>query len=284
MPLKWNPGREPRGHGIEAMLATSTGLWTGSDTDYVGPRKQYTRKKIAFFPLAGGSAPASTATDQLPTTVHLGGAGSSSGLTNRSFTGSTAGAATSASSPLTWSGVRGAVVIGSTLFYGRSDSMLYKRSFDGTTFGAEQAVNPYNDPLWDNQTFGCLICNGGNTYAGIRPDFYADLPNVTSMAYDPATERLYYTRTGDRALHYRTFSPDSGIIYPVATTVAGIDMTGTSGMLLSGTGLYVANGSTGNLSRVTLTAAGVTGSPTTVSGPGTDGVDWRAAALFAGPS
>jgi hypothetical protein len=66
MPLAWNPGREPRGHRIEALLATSTGLWTGSDTDYVGPKNLFTRKKIAFFALAGGSTPASTATDLLP--------------------------------------------------------------------------------------------------------------------------------------------------------------------------------------------------------------------------
>lgn len=285
MPLAFNPGREPRGHGIEAMLATPTGLWTGSDTDYVGPRKQYTRKKIAFFPLAGAPALAATTTATLPATVHLGApqGGGATTVSHRVFTGTTSGPPSSTTAPFSWSGVRGAVVIGSTLFYGRSDQMLYQRSFDGTSFGPEVAVNPYST-AWDTQTFGCVICNGGNTYAGIKPDFYAELPTVTAMAFDPATRRLYYTRSGSGSLFYRPFSPDSGVVYPVATTVPGsVDLTGTTGLVLSGTSLYVANGATGNLSRVTLSAGRLSGTPAVVSGPGVDGVDWRAAALFTGP-
>ncbi len=285
MPLAFNPGREPRGHGIEALLATPSGLWTGSDTDYVGPRKQYTRKKIAFFPLAGAAPLAPTTTATLPATVHLGGpqGGAATAVTHRVFTGTTSGTPSSTTAPFSWAGVRGAVVIGSTLFYGRSDQMLYQRSFDGTSFGPEVAVNPYST-AWDNQTFGCKICNGGNTYAGIKPDFYADLPNVTAMAFDPATRRLYYTRAGSSTLSYRLFSPDSGVIHPVATTVPGsVNLTGTTGLVLSGTSLFVANGTSGNLSRVTLATSGLSGTPTVVSGPGVDGVDWRAAALFTGP-
>jgi hypothetical protein len=45
--LSWNPTRE-RGHGVEALVATSAGLWVGSDTDYLG--KEY-HAKIGFFPL-----------------------------------------------------------------------------------------------------------------------------------------------------------------------------------------------------------------------------------------
>lgn len=53
LPLAWNPGRNPRGAGAYSLLATTTGLWVGSDTDYIGNYK-YKHQKIAFFPLAGG--------------------------------------------------------------------------------------------------------------------------------------------------------------------------------------------------------------------------------------
>jgi hypothetical protein len=53
LPLSWNPGRT-RGVGAQALYATSTGLWVGSDTNKIGnPRETHTR--IAFMPLAGGT-------------------------------------------------------------------------------------------------------------------------------------------------------------------------------------------------------------------------------------
>ena len=55
VPLEWNPGRNPRGVGAFALLATDAGLWVGSDTNYIG-NKEYFRPRIAFFPLAGGEA------------------------------------------------------------------------------------------------------------------------------------------------------------------------------------------------------------------------------------
>jgi hypothetical protein len=72
IPLAWNPGRLPRGAAVYAMLATSTGLWVGSDTDYIGNYK-YKRPKLAFFPLAGGAQQASDQVATLPGNVYLGG-------------------------------------------------------------------------------------------------------------------------------------------------------------------------------------------------------------------
>ncbi|MBC6459062.1 delta-60 repeat domain-containing protein [Actinomadura sp. HBU206391] len=46
--LAWNPTRS-RGHGVEALVATSTGLWVGSDTDQLG--KEY-HGRVGFFPLS----------------------------------------------------------------------------------------------------------------------------------------------------------------------------------------------------------------------------------------
>ncbi|WP_319459186.1 malectin domain-containing carbohydrate-binding protein [Micromonospora sp. RTP1Z1] len=72
LPLAWNPGRHPRGYGVTELLVTDEGLWLGSDEDYIGNR-QYMRRKIAFFPLTGGNAPHSTATNSLPGNVYQAG-------------------------------------------------------------------------------------------------------------------------------------------------------------------------------------------------------------------
>jgi len=72
VPLSWNPGRNPRGIGAEALLATSTGLYVGMDTDYFGNR-QYLRKKLGFFPLAGGTPQAAQDTRALPANLYLAG-------------------------------------------------------------------------------------------------------------------------------------------------------------------------------------------------------------------
>ncbi|HET7399535.1 MAG TPA: PKD domain-containing protein [Intrasporangium sp.] len=71
-PLQWNPGRNPPGKAVYALLATSEGLWVGSNTDYVGNFK-YLRKKLILFPYAGGTPLAATNVGALPGTVLTGG-------------------------------------------------------------------------------------------------------------------------------------------------------------------------------------------------------------------
>ncbi|GAA5026103.1 hypothetical protein GCM10023258_19590 [Terrabacter aeriphilus] len=71
-PLTWNPGRNPAGKAVYALLATTEGLWVGSNTDFVG-NFYYVRKKIAFFPYAGGVPLAATNVGALPGTVLVGG-------------------------------------------------------------------------------------------------------------------------------------------------------------------------------------------------------------------
>jgi len=73
MPLAWNPGRNPRGAGAYAVLATSAGVWVGSDTEWIGDYR-YRRPRLAFFPLAGGAAAHSESQPGLPGTVYVGAA------------------------------------------------------------------------------------------------------------------------------------------------------------------------------------------------------------------
>ncbi|XAN39249.1 malectin domain-containing carbohydrate-binding protein [Micromonospora schwarzwaldensis] len=72
LPLAWNPGRNPRGYGVTEMLVTPQGLWLGSDQEYIG-NFEYQRKRLAFFPLDGGSTPHSTSTKGLPGDVYQAG-------------------------------------------------------------------------------------------------------------------------------------------------------------------------------------------------------------------
>jgi hypothetical protein len=50
LPLSWNPGRE-LGEGVFALVATPSGLWVGSDSEYIA--NEY-HARLAFMPLAGG--------------------------------------------------------------------------------------------------------------------------------------------------------------------------------------------------------------------------------------
>lgn len=286
IPLTWNPGRNPRGAGAAALFVTPAGLWVGSDTEYIG-NFYYKRPRLAFFPLTATTAP-NYAAPALPTTVNFGGptSGTLGGGTNfgpdslagRSYDGATAGPATGRDAGgVAWSQVRGTTVLGTTLYYGYSDSMMYRRSFDGTTFGPATAIDPYNDPAWNNANTG----KPGQTYRGLAPGFYAELPSVTGLA--SANGKLYYTLTGDTNLYWRWWSPDSGVIHPVRNIATGGKVGSAGGLFLSGNSLYVVAAADGALRRWTLQNTKVTGPPTLVSGPTVDGTDWRARAVFLNP-
>jgi PKD repeat protein len=271
MPLAWNPGRHPRGIGIQVLYPTSTGLWMGSDTDWVG-NFEYKRPKLAFFPLAGGSGVVPETTRQLPGGLYQ---GVGTTLTSRAYDGSTVAAPVTVPSPVSWAGVRAATLVGTALFYARTDDKLYRRTYDGKTFGPETLVDPYNDPKWANQATG----SGTSLYRGMTPWQAGELANVDSMWF--ADGRLFYVLHNSSALYSRAFSPDSGIAHATRVQALGVSLTSTAGGFVAGGNLYLASAGTGNLSRTAWVSGAPSGASTLVSGPAT-GVDYRGTVLFFG--
>jgi hypothetical protein len=290
LPLAWNPGRNPRGAGAYSLLATSQGLYVGSDTNYIG-NFLYRRDEIAYFPLAGGSTPAATTTASLPANVYEAGelpdGTSPDDLAFRSVpgntvAGSTIGALTTVpGTGITWGSTRGAFMVGPTIFYGDSGGNFWKASFDGTTVGTPVAIDPYNDPVWSDVQTG-----SGQTYRGVRSGYYSELPSVSGAFYSDG--RLYYSQAGQSSLYWRYFSPDSGTVGGQEFTVPGT-FPDVAGMFLSGSTLYYASRSDGSLHAMSFSDGGTNGtspsfSPgtdTIVSGPPGDDTDWRSRSLFA---
>jgi PKD repeat protein len=195
----------------------------------------------------------------------------------RPYDGATVGPTTTVPNPgnITWSQTRGAFMVGNTLFYGWTDSNLYRRSFDGTTLGPPTLIDPYNDPVWSDVATG----PGGGTYRGVKPTLYGQLPNVTGMFY--ADNRVYYAQFGQQALFSRYFEPESGIVGADEFQTTGVNLSNIAGMFRSGSNVYYASRADGTLHRVGFTnGALVPGSDTVVSGPSIDGNDWRARGMF----
>ena len=135
-------------------------------------------------------------------------------------------------------------------------------------------VNPYVDPLWNTVLTGSGPVT--QTYTGVLPTWYTQLPTVTGMFY--ANGRIYYTRSGQNSLYWRWFSPDSGIIGGVENTVAGGNITWstTRGMFLDGSNLYVVSSTNGNLLRIGFANGAPTGTSTVADAT----TDWRGRAVF----
>jgi PKD repeat protein len=276
VPFSWNPGRNPRGAGAYAVYATPTGLWVGSDTDWIG-NFALKRGKMAFFPLDGGTAVGANSTGRLPGNVIIGSpTAAPTTAVSRAYDGTTvASTSTLPSSGLDWSTTRGAVMVDGKVFYGSAtDSNFYWRTFDGSVFGPANLIDPYGDPAWSTVDTG-----SGQTYLGRKSGFYAEIPSVTSEFYSGG--RLYYTLSGQTPMFYRYFTPQSGILGADRFQVAGTtNWSDTGGAFLDGTNLYLTSRTAGNLRRITFSGGVFGTTSTTVSGPAVDGKDWRGKSVF----
>lgn len=214
--------------------------------------------------------------------------GTGSGVAKRAYDGTTAGTLTEVGGAdgTVWANLRGAFLVDDTLYYGMSDSNLYKRTFDGVNFGPATLHNPHSNPTWDNVKVDEKPTTT-KTYAGMKSALYGELPNVRGMFY--SNGRLYYTVSGQNALFWRYFSPDSGIVGSQkfqangsGSSLALENLQSPSGVLFLSDGyLYWSrSGLDGRLIRRAFDGTAFTGSATAVSGPLVDGVSWVSPGAF----
>jgi hypothetical protein len=261
VPLTWNPGRT-RGRGVFDMLATSDGLWVGSDTDRIGNFEYHAR--IAFFPLAGGTTVPQPSPPAFPVDVHLLSVGVSGDQSSRRhYDGTTVGATTPLPSGISWGDVRGSFFANGQLYSTWSNGTFTRRSYNGTTFGSPTTVD----------------LNGLTNFA-------TDMQGMTGLFYEKG--RIYFTKADESNLYMRYFSVESGIVgaqrFTVVGNITGLDWRNVRGMFLVGNRLYWAHRTSGALHRVNWQAGAAKGTPVS----GTDVIvdnnnDWNARALFTYP-
>lgn len=261
LPLNWSV-RQPLKLGFYDMLPTAQGLWLGSDFDVLG---QSTRKKIALLPWSA-RLPAVATPSTLPVDVFRAGAavpGSSdpSTLSAGRYDGTTASQPTPKADPgQAFDAVNAAWLVDGVLYSAKSDGTLTRRSFDGSTFGASSTVDLHNLPAFAtalSQLTGAFVRDG----------------------------RLYYTVAGSDALYMRYFSIDADVVgaqeFTVASNVPGLNLAKVDQMFYASGSMYTVNSAKGVLSRTAFVDSGPAPNGTTaVSGPGVDGVWWKAPVLF----
>jgi hypothetical protein len=251
LPLLWNPGRD-RGVGVFALVSTPEGLWIGSDTDRIG-RYEY-HGKLAFMPVAGGSAVPEPRVGAVPGELHR--LGLTGAMDHRAYDGTAFGAPAPVPG-VDWTQARGAFMVSGRLYTGWSDNNLYVRDFDGATAGPAVALN----------------------LAGVNTATNFPINRVTGMFFEPSSGRLYYTLSGDARLLYRYFTPESGVVGAETFTASATGWSSVSGMTLASGKLYFAT-SNGNLSAVGFAGGVPSGSATVISGPAVDGQSWQSRGLF----
>jgi PKD repeat protein len=175
---------------------------------------------------------------------------------------------------ISWGAIRGAFMVNGELIYGKNDGRLYERTYDGTTFGAEVALDPYDDPFWDSVDTG-----SGQTYQGTAPTLFgSELSSVTSMFY--TNGRMYYTVAGRSQMFWRWFEPESGVVGSDEFTTSATDTNNYStvaGGFLSGHTFYLADRNTGQLESAPWSGTAVTGAPTVLN---TGQSDWASRGMF----
>ena len=177
-----------------------------------------------------------------------------------------------------WRNARGAFTLNGNLYYGWNDGFLYKRTFDGTTIGAQTAI-PLNG--LEVQPPSTFTIPGTTTRV---PALTTDIATMTGMFYD--NQRIYYTvsKTGSASannnkLYYRYFNPESEIIgaslYVASTGGEGVNWGNVRGMTLaSGKLIYALTD--GRLYSVNWGGTKPTGAVTQISSATT----WQSRGLF----
>ena len=259
MPYSWNPTRV-RGVGVQDMLATSEGLYVGSDTTEIGHTDQNKyHARIGLLPLASGAKLPQQQATQLPVDLFRVASGGSQ-LTRRSFTGTTVGTATNAPTGPGWGTSTGAFMVNGDLYQTNTAGTLSKMTFDGTNYGTASPV----------VTADALVA---------QTDWHNDAKTLTSLFY--AAGRIYYSKSGTNALYRRGFEVEDGVVGQQRFTSpsSSINWSNTRGAFVVGNKLYFAT-SSGTFYSATWNQAThniVTGTLTQVT---TAGTGWGSRAMF----
>lgn len=230
LPLSWNPGREPRGLGVLAFLATPEGLWIGSDTDKVAGEH---RPRIAFFPTAGGKVLDRPRPVRLPSVIYRSISGSGAGLAAQTVASDGVGAVMPAGGGLDWSGARAAFVADGRLYIVWADGRI-----DSRATAADGSLGPPRG----------LDLRGLDTLTKAKFPVKA----LTGAAFDAERGRLYYTISGDSRLYYRYFTSESGIVGASPFVAADDGWNSVRGLMIADGHLYYATGGGNDVSRVEL--------------------------------
>jgi hypothetical protein len=268
LPLSWQPTKQRGGgQGIGRLYVDQLGLWIGSDTEKFNYQ---VRPRVVLLPDQGREVPQFEAPSQLPK-LYLGGVPEPEGssLVSRTVGGGGFGPdVDEPAGPIEWRSLKGAFLLDGWLYTATRSGELVRRSFDGSGYGPEEAVDAADQvvPLgsWRN-----------------------DITKMTSMFFDRG--RIYFTRAGSSKLFYRYFSPESGVVgvdrRPASKGIRGVDFSRVSGMTLAGGKLHWTTPA-GVLKRVkwaTGTRSGrpVPGTVRVLSGPKKDGSSWKARVILA---
>ena len=281
VPVSWNPGRNPRGVGAGALLATSAGLWVGSDTEYIG-NFQYRRPRIAFFPVEGGMAPPTDGRWTLPANLYQGGRTAVSGdasLTRRWHTGSAIETTDAVSgSGVAWDQVRGAFVVDGSLFYGAADGLMYRRTWTEQAASGRRNSSTLQRPVLEHHRHRlreqCLSRKPTEPVRQrARRRHGHGVPVGSHRVHPIRVEPAVLALVQPRQRHRRSETQRvAGAVMPM-TCVGCSSPTATCGTpMVPGPQPSALNG-----------VALVPGSTQLMGGPTVDGVDWRSRALFAGP-
>ena len=259
MPYSWNPTRT-RGVGVQDMLATSTGLYVGSDTTLIGhtPGNTY-HARIAVLPLAGGETLPTVQPETLPVDIYRVASGASQ-LTTRSFNGTTAGTATNAPNGPGWGTSTGAFMVNGVLSKLSSDGTIAKMTFNGGAYGTSVPV-----------VAGDLLV--------FQSGWHTDVRTMTSVFYDDG--EIFYTKSGSNALYRRGFEIEDDVVgqQVFTSTTSDINWSTVRGAFVVGTRLYYATTSGALFSATWNRAANapVAGTSTQLTSAGTG---WASRAMF----
>ena len=257
MAYSWNPTRAG-GVGVQDMLATSAGLYVGSDTTLIGKTdgNRY-HARIAFLPLAGGKQLPVIRPNSLPGILYFVAAGKAQ-LVRRAHTGTALTSSANAPNGPGWGTSVGAFMVNGILYKAHKSGTVTKATFDGTTYGTATPVNTADKLVY-------------------QTDWHNDVKTITSLFY--AGGNIYYTKWGTNALYRRGFETESDVVGQnrFSTMTSGVNWAAVRGAFVANGTLYYGDTKGRLLSRTWNQSANAPVSGTPVV-RGTSG--WNSRTLF----